>query len=185
MDANQPQTDPAGTATATAEAEADKARDREQYVSFDGFLRAALREEYRVGWKDHRGRFIAMVIASGQVTSMAAEKIEAETTVAKLATVAGALLLLRLGLKFLSRGPLGAIIAGSMTAAAVAYVALNYQTMMPRITRTRDLIAGFRPRYGEIQTGLRDGRFSPPERDLMVDGLLHQFLDQVRTEPQA
>lgn len=185
MDPTPPTPEPtpaAASGAADAPPDAEKAREREQYASFEGFLRAALRDEYRLGWKDHRGRFVSLMIASGQIANMAAEKLETGTTAKKIFTVAGALLLLRLGLKFLGRGPLGAVIVGSATAAAVAYVALNYQSLAPKIQRYKDLIASIRPRYGEIQTGLRDGRFSPPERDLMVDGLLHQFLEQIRAE---
>ncbi len=178
----RPEGDPAaGTAQAPPPG-TDKERDKEQYHSFDGFLRAALREEYKVGWKDHRDRFICLLIASGQAMSLAAEKFEEETTTTRLVTAAGALVLLRYGLRFLARGPIGAVIAGGATAAAVAYVALHYQQLAPRIQKYRTLIAATGPRHGEIQAGLRDGRFSPPERDLMVDGLLHQFLEQVRAD---
>ncbi len=160
----------------------DKAREREQYQNFEGFLRSALREEYKASWKENRARFVSLMIASGQFAQIAAEKVEQEATPKNLVAMAGAVLLVQLGLKFLARGPMGALIVGGIAAAAVAYVALNYGTIAPKVRRFRELIESTRPRYGEIQTGLKDGRFSPPERDLMVDGLLHQFLESVRAE---
>ena len=43
----------------------------EVFDDYDAFLKQAIRDFYDQGWKSRRGSFIALVIASGQATSMA------------------------------------------------------------------------------------------------------------------
>ena len=47
----------------------------EVFDDYDAFLKQAIRDYYDRGWKSRRGNFIALVIASGQVMSMAADSI--------------------------------------------------------------------------------------------------------------
>ena len=42
-----------------------------------------------------------------------------------------------------------------------------------------DLIAEQEKRYTELQSNWRDGKFQNPERDLMIDGLLKQFITSI------
>ena len=60
-----------------AEEKTTKAADLgpEVFDDYDAFLKHAIREYYDRGWKSRRGNFIALVIASGQVMSMAADSI--------------------------------------------------------------------------------------------------------------
>ncbi len=48
----------------------------EVFDDYDAFLKQAIRDYYDRGWKSRRGTFIALVMASGQVTSMAADSIK-------------------------------------------------------------------------------------------------------------
>jgi hypothetical protein len=105
---------------ATSEAE-QKTKDSELrpevFDDYDAFLKQAIRDYYDRGWKSRRGNFIALVIASGQVGSMAADSIR----------------------------------DGS----------------------------GFRATFQETQGGYRAGRYDAASRNLMVDGLLKRFLEEI------
>ena len=48
----------------------------EVFDDYSAFLKAAVREYYDRGWKHRRGNFIALLIASGQVLSMAADSVK-------------------------------------------------------------------------------------------------------------
>jgi len=41
------------------------------------------------------------------------------------------------------------------------------------------MISEHEKRYAEIQTGWRDGKYPPIDRNLMIDGLMKQFITQV------
>src|SRR5207237_1133168 len=46
------------------------------YDSFDDFLKAAVKEYAGRGWKNRKGTFAALLIASGQTLSMAADSLK-------------------------------------------------------------------------------------------------------------
>ena len=49
---------------------AEEARD-----DYEAFLRQAIRNYYDRGWKSRKGNFVALVIASGQVASLAKDSV--------------------------------------------------------------------------------------------------------------
>src|SRR3954466_15806101 len=85
----------------------------EVFDDYDAFLKQAIRDYYDRGWKSRRGNFIALVIASGQVTSMATDSIKDGTGLKKAAIGAAGVVALRLGLRYALAGPLGVILTGA------------------------------------------------------------------------
>src|SRR5947208_14314392 len=94
----------------------------EVYDDYDGFLKQAIREYYDRGWKSRRGNFIALVIASGQVGSMAADSLRDGSGLKKAALGAAGVVALRLGLRYALSGPLGVILTGAAAVSAVGYL---------------------------------------------------------------
>jgi hypothetical protein len=151
----------------------------EVFDDYDAFLKQALRDYYDRGWKSRRGNFIALVIASGQMTSMAADSIKDGTGLKKAALGAAGVVALRLGLRYALSGPLGVILTGAAAVSLVSYFIKNQKEITSKVTTFRALIAETRTRFEETQGGYRAGRYDAASRNLMVDGLLKRFLEDV------
>ena len=78
-----------------------------------------------------------------------------------------------------SSGPLGIILTGAAAVALVGYLVKNQKEIPARSASYRTLIADTRTRFEEAQGGYRAGRYDAASRNLMVDGLLKRFLDEV------
>src|SRR5215471_20333900 len=97
----------------------------EVFDDYDAFLKQAIRDYYDRGWKNRRGNFIALLIASGQVMSMAADSIKDGSGLKKAALGAGAVVALRIGLRYALSGPLGIILTGAAAVSAAGYLIKN------------------------------------------------------------
>jgi hypothetical protein len=166
----------------TTEAD-DKSRSSELgpevFDDFDAFLKQAIRDYYERGWKSRRGHFIALVIASGQAMSMAADSIKDGTGLKKAALGAAGVVALRLGLRYALSGPLGIILTGAAFVSLAGYLVKNQKEILGKVSTYRALIAETRARFEEAQGGYRAGRYDAASRNLMVDGLLKRFLDDL------
>ena len=151
----------------------------EAYDDYDAFLKQAVREYYSRGWKSHRGNFIALVITSGQMASMAADSVRDGSGLRKAAIGAAGVVALRFGLRYFLSGPLGLLVSAAVVASAVAYLIKNQKSITAKLDPCRTLIAESRTKFDEIQGGYRAGRYDAAGRNLMVGGLLKRFLEQV------
>jgi hypothetical protein len=151
----------------------------EVFDDFDAFLKQAIRDYYDQGWKSRRGNFIALVIASGQVASMAADSFRDGTGLKKAALGAAGVVALRLGLRYALSGPLGVILTGAAAVSAVTYGVKHQKEITGKVAAYRTLIASTRGKFEETQGGYRAGRYDAASRNLMVDGLLKRFLEDI------
>jgi hypothetical protein len=151
----------------------------EVFDDYDAFLKQAIRDYYERGWKSRRGSFIALVIASGQVTSMAADSVRDGSGLKKAALGAAGVVALRVGLRYALSGPLGVLLTGAAALSLASYVVKNQKEITTKVAAFRTLIAGTRARFEETQGGYRAGRYDAASRNLMVDGLLKRFLEEI------
>ena len=151
----------------------------EVFDEFDAFLKQAIRDYYDRGWKSRRGNFIALVIASGQVMSMAADSLKDGSGLKKAALGAAGVVALRLGLRYALSGPLGVILTVASAGALVTYLVKNQKEITSKVGTFRTLIANTRAKFEETQGGYRAGRYDAASRNLMVDGLLKRFLEEI------
>ncbi|HVZ74254.1 MAG TPA: hypothetical protein VHJ20_17865 [Polyangia bacterium] len=151
----------------------------EVFDDYDAFLKEAIREYYDRGWKSRRGNFIALVIASGQATSMAADSLRDGSGLKKAAFGAAGVVALRVGLRYALSGPLGIILTGAAAVSLGSYLLKNQKEITTKVGTFRTLINETRTRFEEAQGGYRAGRYDAASRNLMVDGLLKRFLDDV------
>jgi hypothetical protein len=151
----------------------------EVFDDYDAFLKQAIRDYYDRGWKSRRGSFIALVIASGQMTSIAADSIKDGSGLKKAAFGAAGVVALRIGLRYALAGPLGIILTGAAVVSLASYVVKNQKEITTKVSTFRTLIADTRTRFDETQGGYRAGRYDAASRNLMVDGLLKRFLEEV------
>jgi len=150
------------------------------YRDFDSFLKVALREYYDRGWATRKGNFIALLIASGQTAfALAKDSVVDGTGTKKVAIGAAAVLALRVGLRYAVGGPLGLVLTVAAGASMVSYFLRNQRDIVRRVGVYRKSIEDHHERYEEIQQGWRDGRYEPTERNLMVDGLMKRFIQEV------
>jgi hypothetical protein len=151
----------------------------EAFDDFDAFLRQGVREYYERAWKARRGTFIALVMSSGQVTSMAVDSVRDGTGLRKAALGAAGVVALRFGLRYFLGGPVGILLSAAVVGSAVAYLVKNKKEITEKLEPCRVLITDTRTKFDEIQGGYRAGRYDAAGRNLMVEGLLKRFLDQL------
>jgi len=149
------------------------------YEEFDAFLKAAIYEFYRTKGKSRTGSFIALVVASGEIASIAVDAVRAEGNLKRLAIGAAGVVALRFGLRYALSGPLGVLLAAGTAASLIAYFVRNRREVTSKVKRYRELVADVRVEYDKLQSDHRDGRLSDDQRSLMVDGLMKRFLTDV------
>jgi len=150
------------------------------YSEFDAFLKQALREYYDRSWTTRKGNFIALLIASGSTSfAMAKDSVVDGSGTKKVAIGAGLLLALRIGLKYALGGPLGLVLTVAAGASMVAYFVRNQKDIIKKVGTYKNVISDSGQRYDEIQAGWRDGKYQITDRNLMIDGLMKQFITQV------
>ncbi len=146
------------------------------YDTFDDYLRLAIKEYYERGWKSRRANFIALLIASGQMASVARDAVAGERGLRNVAVGAAGAVALRFALRWALGGPLGILITAATDASLVAYFIKNQREISQKIGRFRERIAEEKRKFEEIQSGYRANRYDARERNLMVDGQLKRFL---------
>ena len=150
------------------------------YDSFDAFLKQAIREYYDRGWSTRKGNFIALIIASGQTSlALAKDSVVDGSGTKKVAIGAGLLLALRIGLRYALGGPLGLVLGVAAGASMVSYFVRNQKDIIKKVGTYKTVIADSEKRFDEVQAGWRDGKYQVTDRNLMVDGLMKQFVGQI------
>ncbi len=151
----------------------------EVFDDYKAFLKTAIHEYYDRGWKHRRGNVIALLIASGQAMSLAADSVRDGSGFKKAAMGAAGVVALRMALRYALSGPLGIVLTGAALVSAVGYLIKNQKDISGKVGGYRTLVEGTRSQFDEIQGGYRAGRYDAAARNLMVDGLLRRFLDDV------
>jgi hypothetical protein len=150
------------------------------YGSYDAFLKQAIREYYDRGWTTRKGNFIALLIASGSTSmALAKDSVVDGSGTKKVAIGAGLAIALRVGLKYALGGPLGLVLTVAAGASMIAYFVRNQKDIVKKVGNYKTVIADSDKRYAEIQAGWRDGKYQIDDRNLMIDGLMKQFIAQV------
>ena len=150
------------------------------YSSFDAFLNQAIREYYDRSWSTRKGHFIALLMASGQTSlALAKDSVVDGSGTKKVAIGAGLLLALRIGLRYALGGPLSLVLGVAAGASMVSYFIRNRKDITSKVTKYRSVIGESEKRYDEVQAGWRDGKYQISDRNLMIDGLMKQFVSQV------
>ncbi|HEX3761107.1 MAG TPA: hypothetical protein VHW23_20570 [Kofleriaceae bacterium] len=150
------------------------------YTTWDAFVKQAIREYYDRSWTTRKGNFIALLIGAGQTSlALAKDSVVDGSGTKKVAIGAGLLLALRIGLRYALGGPLGLVLGVAAGASMISYFIKNQKDIIKKVGAYRTLIADHEKRYAEVQTGWRDGKYPVTDRNLMIDGLMKQFISQV------
>ena len=146
------------------------------YDTFEDYLKLAIKEYYDRGWKSRRANFIALLLASGQMMSVAKNAVAGEKGLRNVAFGAASAVALRFALRWALGGPLGILVTAATAASLVAYLVRNQKEISQKVGRFRERIAEEKKRFEEVQSGYRANRYDARERNLMVDGQLKRFL---------
>jgi len=150
------------------------------YGSYDAFLKQAIREYYDRGWTTRKGNFIALLIGSGQTSlALAKDSVVDGSGTKKVAIGAGLLVALRIGLRYAIGGPLGMVLTLAAGASMISYFVRNQKDIVKKVGVYKTVIADSEKRYDEVQAGWRDGKYQITDRNLMIDGLMKQFIAQI------
>ncbi len=150
------------------------------YTTWDAFLKQAIREYYDRSWTNRKGNFIALLISAGQTSlALAKDSVVDGSGTRKVAIGAGLLLALRIGLRFALGGPLGLVLGVAAGASMISYFVRNQKDIVKKVGAYKAIIADNEKRYDEVQAGWRDGKYQVTDRNLMIDGLMKQFITQV------
>lgn len=150
------------------------------YTAFDAFLKQAIREYYDRGWTTRKGNFIALLIASGTTSfAMAKDSVVDGSGTKRLAVGAGLMIALRIGLKYALGGPLGLVLSVAAGASMISYFIRNQKDIIKKVSLYKAQIVDAEKRYDDVQAGWRDGKYQILDRNLMIDGLMKQFITQV------
>ena len=150
------------------------------YATWDAFLKQAIREYYDRSWTTRKGNFIALLIAAGQTSlALAKDSVVDGSGTKKVAIGAGLLLALRIGLRYAIGGPLGLVLTIAAGASMVSYFIKNQKDIIKKVSTYKAIIADHEKRYGDVQSGWRDGKYQVTDRNLMIDGLMKQLISQI------
>jgi hypothetical protein len=153
---------------------------RSIYRDFDNFLKVAIREYYDRGWTSRKGNFIALLMASGTTSlGMAKDSVVDGSGTKKVAIGAATVVALRIGLRYALGGPLGLVLTVAASASLISYFFRNQRDIVRRVGVYKGVIKEAQERYDELQGGWRDGRYEATERNLMIDGLMKRFVQQI------
>ena len=150
------------------------------HESYDAFLQHALRRYWdRPG--SSKVTFLALLLATRHAWTVAWSKgVSAEAGKKALTGIGGAAAVAVL-LRIFIGGPLGILLAGASAASLLAVYGKNTAKIGKKVVRYRELVDEYETRYGELKAEITGA--SESRRDLMVDGLMSRFLDELDVEP--
>jgi hypothetical protein len=154
------------------------AADEDLYRSYEGFLRGAIRAYWDSG-RGSKANFLAFLLASREAWQVAWEGVTAPGSSKKILTGAAGATALALLLRTVVGGPIGILLTGASIASLVAVYVKNHHRIWARVDHYRELVDDYRPKFEEIRTEYVDGHVRRDQRDLMVDGLLARFLNEL------
>lgn len=152
------------------------------YDTYDGFLKTAIKKYWDQG--ADRVNFIALLLASREAWSVAWEGVRSPGTGKKLLTGAAGAAAVVVILRALLGGPIGLILTGASIASLGALYARNHRRIWAQQERYKTLINQYRIKHQQVRTKFVEGGLDADERDLMVDGLLRRFLEELDVPPQ-
>ncbi|HJL17492.1 MAG TPA: hypothetical protein RMH99_17615 [Sandaracinaceae bacterium LLY-WYZ-13_1] len=151
------------------------------YASYDGFLKTAIKSYWEKG--GDRANFIALLLASREAWEVAWDEVRAPGTGRKVLMGAGGAAAVVVVLRLLLGGPIGLVLTGASIASLGALYARNHRRIWAQQERYKALIGSYRVKHQQVRAKYVDGNLDEDERDLMIDGLLRRFLDDVDELP--
>jgi len=153
------------------------------YVSYDGFLKTVI-ESY---WETRRNsaHLIALLLASREAWSVAWASIASQDAQRRALMGAGGAAAIYVLLRIFIGGPIGIVLTGVSIASLVAAYSSNHRRIWDQQERYRKLIGDYRVKYDRIRADWLDGTIDEEHRDLMIDGLINRFMEEMDDDPTS
>lgn len=153
------------------------------YASYDGFLKTTI-ETY---WTKRRNQihFVALLLASREAWEVAWDGVTATGTGQRALTGAAGAAAVYVALRLLVGGPIGLVLTGVSVASLVTIYVQNHRRIWDQQERYKKLIAEYRVKYEQIKAKYVEGLIDEAQRDLMVDGLMNRFFEDIDADPGA
>ena len=152
---------------------AKKKTGRDQYESYEGFLRAAIRAYWEAGAKS-KVNFLALLLASRAAWQVAWEGVSGSGT--KILTGAAGAAAIALILRAVVGGPIGILLTGASIASLVAIYVKNHRRIWAKVERYGQILDDYRDRYDQQRSDFVEGGLSESRFELVVDGLMSRLL---------
>lgn len=154
---------------------------RVAYESYDGFLKTAIKKYWDQG--SDRVNFVALLLASREAWEVAWDGVRSPGTGKKVLTGALGATAVIFAIRLLLGGPVGLILTGASIASLGALYAKNHRRIWAQQERYKGIIGQYRVRHQQVRAKFVDGALDADERDLMIDGLLRRFLEEIDRKP--
>ncbi len=156
---------------------------RAVYASYDGFLKTTI-ETY---WAKRRNQihFVALLLASREAWEVAWDGVRAPGTGQRVLTGAAGATAIYVVLRLLIGGPIGLVLTGVSVASLVTVYVQNHRRIWDQQERYRKLIGEYRVKYDQIKAKYVEGVIDESQRDLMVDGLMNRFFEDIDADPDS
>jgi len=152
------------------------------YKSYDGFLKAAIKTYWERG--EDRANFISLLLASREAWEVAWDEVRQPGTGKKVLTGAAGAAAVLVVVRMLLGGPIGLILGAASLASLGALYARNHQRIWAQQDRYKSIIGQYRIKHQQVRGKFVDGTIDADERDLMVEGLLRRFIEEIEQEPE-
>lgn len=154
------------------------------FGDFDDFLRASI-QRYWQRKGSSKVTFLALMFATRHAWPIAAREGFSAESGKKVLTGAAGLTAAAVLIRAFLGGPLGLLLAGASAVSLIAVYGKNQEAIWKRVMRYRGLIEEYEPKFEAIQAQHERGDIDRGQRDLMMEGLMGRFLDQLDEAPPA
>lgn len=156
---------------------------KQMYASYDGFLKTAIERHWAIGRS--RVHFVSLLLASREAWEVAWQGITAPGTGRTVMMGAGGATAVYVALRLLVGGPIGLVLTGVSIASLISVYARNHRRIWDQQDRYRRLIGDYRVKFDRIRADWLEGSYGEEQRDLMLDGLLNRFIDEIDDDPTS
>ena len=151
--------------------------------TYDEFLRKAIHRYWEQD--SNRANFIAILLASREAWEVAWDEVTKPGSGKKLLTGAAGVTAAVVVLRTLLGGPIGLVLTGASVASLGALYVRNHKHIWAQQERYKLMLNVYRVKHQQIRTKYVDGTIDADERDLMLDGLMQRFLQELDEEPES
>ncbi len=152
------------------------------FGDFDDFLRTSI-QRYWQRKGSSKVTFLALMFATRHAWPVAAREGFSAESGKKMLTGAAGLTAAAVLIRTFLGGPLGLLLAGASAVSLVAVYGKNQEAIWKRVMRYRGLIDEYEPKFEALRAQYDSGDIDRSQRDLMMEGLMGRFLDQLDEAP--
>ena len=153
-----------------------------EFEDYNDFLAASV-ERY---WKrkgSSKVTFLALMFATRHAWPVAVKQGLSVESGKKALTGAAGLAAAAVLIRAFLGGPIGLLLAGASAVSLIAVYGKNQEAIWKRVFRFRGLIDDYEPKFDALLKQHESGAINDEQKQLMVEGLMGRFLDQLDEAP--